>query len=340
MRNSGSTQSHDLAKQLRSGSRRALAKAITLVESTRSDHRRIAQELMCILAADAGSSQRIGISGAPGVGKSTFIEAFGRQVLDDGHRLAVLAIDPTSTLSGGSILGDKTRMESLSRDERAFIRPSPAGSILGGVARHTRDCINLCEAAGFDLILVETVGVGQSESAVAAMTDMFIVLIAPGAGDDLQGIKRGIMELVDLLLVNKADGEQRSAANHTVADYRKALSLLRGHNREQPAAVHLCSALTGEGLPEVWQHIQNFMSAQIETGAYQARRSVQAQNALWAEVTETLLERIRRDSRLKSAINEIEHDVGRGVLPPGVAAVQLLNNYFNLQGSSDEEAGI
>ena len=326
--NSGKVQARDMADAVRTGSRRALAKAITLVESTRTDHRESAEALLCCLATDPGSAWRIGISGAPGVGKSTFIESFGQLLLEAGHSLAVLAVDPSSTLSGGSILGDKTRMEALSRNPRVFVRPSPAGATLGGVARHTRDCIALCEAAGFDIVLVETVGVGQSESAVAAMTDMFIVLLPPAGGDELQGIKRGIMELVDLVLVNKADGEMRNIANHTVADYRNALSLLRGRYRDRPAAAHTCSALTGEGIEDIWRHIQDFMQHAIDSGERQQRRSAQAKDALWSEITETLLDRIRHDSRIAAAIPELERDVAAGVQPPGVAAAQLLKNYF------------
>ncbi len=324
----GQDRTRALADELLAGSRRALAKAITLVESTREDHRANAEFLLCTLAPNASSAWRIGISGSPGVGKSTFIESFGQQLLDEGHSLAVLAVDPSSVLSGGSILGDKTRMEQLSRDPRAFVRPSPAGATLGGVARRTRDCITLCEAAGFDQVLVETVGVGQSESAVAAMTDMFILLLPPAGGDELQGIKRGIMELVDLVLVNRADGEMRNSARHSVADYRRALSLLRGRDKDWSPTAHMCSALTGEGIPEVWRYIQDFMQPRIDSGEYRARRSAQARKALWTEITESLLDKIRRDARIAAAIPELEHEVVAGVLPPGVAATRLLDKYL------------
>ncbi len=330
----GNDRVRNLADALRAGSRRALAKAITLVESTRMDHRKSAEALLGCLAAETGAAWRIGISGAPGVGKSTFIEAFGQRLLEGGHRLAVLAVDPSSALSGGSILGDKTRMETLSANPRTFIRPSPAGSTLGGVARHTRDCIILCEAAGFDRVLVETVGIGQSESAVAAMTDMFIVLLPPAGGDELQGIKRGIMERVDLVLVNKADGEMRNIAGHTAADYRRALSLLRGHrcDGDRQPTTHTCSALTGEGLGEILQHIEDFMQHSIDSGERHARRAAQAREALWSEVTESLLERVRSDSRIAAAIPELERDVVAGVLPPRVAAARLLENYIEWTG--------
>ena len=216
-----------LAAAIKACDRRALAKGITLVESTRSYHRQQAAELLETLMPATGNSIRIGISGVPGVGKSTFIEAFGNLLLERGHRVAVLAVDPTSAVTGGSILGDKTRMETLAFAKNAFVRPSPAGKTLGGVTRRTRESLLLCEAAGFDVILVETVGVGQSETAVADMTDMFVLLLLPAGGDELQGIKRGIMELADLVLVNKADGEQTNSANQTMADYRSALHFMK-----------------------------------------------------------------------------------------------------------------
>ncbi|PWC95248.1 methylmalonyl Co-A mutase-associated GTPase MeaB, partial [Azospirillum sp. TSO5] len=216
-----------LAEAVRSGDRRALARAITLIESTRADHRATADALLAALLPYTGNSVRLGISGVPGVGKSTFIEAFGLHVIGLGHKVAVLAVDPSSQRTGGSILGDKTRMVDLSREANAFIRPSPAGTTLGGVARRTREAMLICEAAGFDVIVVETVGVGQSETAVADMVDLFMLLLLPAGGDELQGIKKGIVELADLVVVNKADGDLAATARHTVADYRHALALLR-----------------------------------------------------------------------------------------------------------------
>ena len=216
-----------LAEQIKAGDRRALAKAITLVESTRADHRQQAAALLETLMPDTGKSIRLGISGVPGVGKSTFIEAFGNYLIKQGHKVAVLAVDPTSAVTGGSILGDKTRMETLAFAENAFVRPSPAGKTLGGVTRRTRESLLLCEAAGFDVILVETVGVGQSETAVADMTDMFLLLLLPAGGDELQGIKRGIMELADLILVNKSDGDQTNTAKQTKGDYAAALHFMK-----------------------------------------------------------------------------------------------------------------
>ncbi|MBM3606523.1 MAG: methylmalonyl Co-A mutase-associated GTPase MeaB, partial [Alphaproteobacteria bacterium] len=246
----------DLLTPLTQGDRRALSRAITLVESTRPDHRARAQALIADLPDR--NALRIGLSGTPGVGKSTFIETFGTRLTDQGLRVAVLAVDPSSARSGGSILGDKTRMELLSRNPRAFIRPSPSSAQLGGVARRTREAVRLCEAAGFDVILIETVGVGQSETLVAEMSDLFVLLLAPAGGDELQGVKRGIMEMADLILVNKADGELLPTARRTVADYAGALRLLRKRPQDPegfPKALAV-SAATGEGLDEAWQQMQ------------------------------------------------------------------------------------
>src|SRR5947208_3828114 len=232
------------------GDRRALARAITRVESTRADHRAEAEALLAEVLPHVGGAMRVGISGAPGAGKSTFIEALGLHLVERDHRVAVLAVDPSSTRSGGSILGDKTRMEELTRSPHAFVRPSPTSGTLGGVARRTREALLLCEAAGFDVVLVETVGVGQSEVKVAAMVDLFLVLVAPGGGDELQGLKRGIMELADLVVVNKADGDLAATAAHTAADYAAALHLVRPRTPVWTPRVLTCSALTGLGIPE------------------------------------------------------------------------------------------
>ncbi len=248
----------ELASQVIDGDRRALARAITLVESTRADHRAEAEALLAEVLPHVGGAVRVGISGAPGAGKSTFIEALGGHLVEHDHRVAVLAVDPSSTRSGGSILGDKTRMEQLTRSPHAFVRPSPTGGTLGGVARRTREAMLLCEAAGFDVVLVETVGVGQSEVKVAAMVDLFLVLVAPGGGDELQGLKRGIMELADLVVVNKADGDLAATAAHTAADYAAALHLVRPRIATWSPRVLTCSALTGEGIPEVWDTVGEF----------------------------------------------------------------------------------
>ena len=242
-----------LADGVLDGNRRALAQAITLIESTRRDHRAAASDLLERLMPHAGGSIRLGISGVPGVGKSTFIEALGNHVIDPGHRVAVLTVDPSSAISGGSILGDKTRMELLSRRPEAYIRPSPAGKTLGGVTRRSREALILCEAAGFDVIIVETVGVGQSETKVADMTDMFVLLLLPGGGDELQGIKRGIMELADLILINKADDELKALAGRSAAEYRNALRLLHPRSANWKVEVQTCSARDGTGIAEAWE---------------------------------------------------------------------------------------
>ena len=313
-----------LAAALRGGDRRALARAITLVESARADHRDQAEELLAALLPAAGSTVRLGISGAPGVGKSTFIEAFGLAVIGAGHRVAVLAVDPSSKRGGGSILGDKTRMAELARHADAFIRPSPAGKTLGGVARRTRETMLLCEAAGFDTVIVETVGIGQSETAVADMVDMFLLLLLPGGGDELQGIKKGVVELADLILVNKADGELAAAARRAVADYRSALRLLRPaspHWRTEVAAV---SAANGDGIDAVWQTVQRHRTAMTAAGALARRRAEQARAALWSEVGEALTERLRQSPEIASRLPAIESEVEAGRTVPSVAARRLL----------------
>src|SRR6478609_2732879 len=250
-----------LADAVRAGDRRSLARAITLVESTRPDHREETAALLDELMPATGGATRVGISGAPGAGKSTFIEALGLHLVDDGRRVAVLAVDPSSARGGGSILGDKTRMEQLSRSPHAFIRPSPSKGTLGGVARRTREALLVCEAAGFDVVLVETVGVGQSEVAVAGLVDLFLLLLAPGAGDELQGVKRGIVELADLIVVNKADGDLVDLARHTAADYAHALHLVRSSDANAMDRVRTCSALLGEGIDELWTTIEELVQA-------------------------------------------------------------------------------
>lgn len=317
----------ELAERIRRGDRRALAKGITLVESTRSDHREQAARLLELIMPHTGNSIRVGISGVPGVGKSTFIESFGNHVIDQGHRVAVLAVDPTSALSGGSILGDKTRMESLSRNPDAFIRPSPAGQTLGGVARHTRETLLLCEAAGFDVIIVETVGVGQSETAVAQMTDMFLLLLLPGGGDELQGIKRGIMELADLILVNKADGDQQAAANRTVADYQMAVHFLHPRSRHWHVRVQPLSALKREGVDQVWQTVEEYRLALGEVGEIDARRAAQARAWMWSETADILLAELKESDAVKALVSTLERDVTEGRLPPTVAAKKLIDTF-------------
>ncbi|HMA52328.1 MAG TPA: methylmalonyl Co-A mutase-associated GTPase MeaB, partial [Magnetospirillaceae bacterium] len=281
------------------------------------------------LLPDAGKSVRVGISGIPGAGKSTFIEAFGGHLIEQGHKVAVLAVDPSSPRSGGSLLGDKTRMDRLSRDERAFIRPTPTGGSLGGVARRTRDAILLCEAAGFDVILVETVGVGQSEFAVADMVDMFLLLLVPGGGDELQGLKKGIVEIADAVVVNKADGDLAAAADRAVRDYRNALHLLRGASGDWTVPVLRCSALTGEGIGEVAKAVRIFADTMKKVGAFEAKRSDQSLRWLWQEVSEELLTRFRADPYVTERSAALEQAVQAGRMTPAMAAENLLKGFLD-----------
>jgi LAO/AO transport system kinase len=312
-----------LAAALARGERRALARAITLAESTRADHRAAAEALIAKALPAAGRSLRLGISGAPGVGKSTFIEAFGLAVIRDGHRLAVLAVDPSSKRGGGSILGDKTRMGELARRPEAFIRPSPAGRMLGGVARRSREAIILCEAAGFDRIIIETVGVGQSETAVADLVDLFLLLIAPGGGDDLQGIKKGIVEVADLLVVNKADGDLAPAAQRAVADYRHALALLRPATKDAPDVVAV-SALEGRGIDLLLKAVEARGAALDARGERTRRRAAQARAALWHEIDEGLRDAFKSDPRVAAHMGALEARVASGRLAPAAAAHDAL----------------
>jgi LAO/AO transport system kinase len=317
-----------LANALRAGDRRALARAITLVESARADHRREAEALLAeVLPVQTEASLRLGITGAPGVGKSTFIEAFGLMVIERGHRLAVLAIDPSSKRSGGSILGDKTRMAALANDPRCFIRPSPAGTTMGGVARRTREAVLLAEAAGFDVVIVETVGVGQSETAVAEMVDMFLLLLAPGAGDELQGLKKGIVELADLILVNKADGDLQPAAIRAVAEYRHALHLLRPGSTDWRTEVRPISALKREGIDEVWDAVERHRALMTASGERQRRRSEQAKAAFWREIDAGLLESFKSDPDIAADLARVEKAVVEGGESPLAAARRLLKAF-------------
>lgn len=317
-----------LVDGVRAGNVRSLARAITLAESTRPEDRAAALEVLERIGAPARPTIRIGITGSPGVGKSTFIDAFGLRVVEAGRRVAVLTVDPSSQLGGGSILGDKTRMAELSRRPEAFIRPTPAGRALGGVARRTREAIALCEAAGFDVVVVETVGVGQSETAVAGMTDFFVLLIAPLAGDELQGVKRGVMELADLVLVNKADGEQAEAARRTVAEYRNALHLLRPRTPAWTPAAEACSALEGAGVEEAWERVLAGRRALEAAGEWAARRAAQARAWLAEEIDAGLHERLRADPRLEALAARLEDDVAAGRRPPPAAARSLLDAFF------------
>jgi LAO/AO transport system kinase len=305
-----------------------LARGITLVESKREDHRVAAEKLLDLLLPKTGKSIRLGISGPPGVGKSTFIEAFGQYLIDEGHKVAVLAIDPSSKVSGGSILGDKTRMTELARRKEAYIRPSPAGETLGGVARRTREALLLCEAAGFDVAIVETVGVGQSETAVAEMTDMVLLLLNPGGGDDLQGVKRGVMELADLLIVNKADGDLATAAERTASDYAHALRLMHALHADWQPSVVKCSALRTEGMAAVWDKVEAFRKAAAKNGEFDRRRRDQAKNWLWQEVSEGLMDRLKSDPDLAARLAKLEARVGQRKVSPAAGARVLLSSFF------------
>ena len=316
----------DLKDRILAGERRALARAVTLVESSRADHRAQAAALLDALRGHGREALRIGLSGTPGVGKSTFIEAFGMMLTDAGLRVAVLAVDPSSARSGGSILGDKTRMEQLSRVPSAFIRPSPSQASLGGVARRTRAAVSLCEAAGFDVVLIETVGVGQSETMVAEMCDLFVLLLAPAGGDELQGVKRGIMEIADLILVNKADGDLRATATRTVADYAGALRLLRKRPQDPegfPKALAV-SAVEGAGIETAWVEMQNLAQWRQAAGIWEETRATQAAHWFETELREGLLARLREDKTIRAAIETRVRDVAEGKISPDAAAAEIL----------------
>ncbi|HGG65487.1 MAG TPA: methylmalonyl Co-A mutase-associated GTPase MeaB [Rhodobacteraceae bacterium] len=317
----------DLASRVIAGERRALARAITLIESARSDHREQAAALLEAVKGAGRQALRIGLSGTPGVGKSTFIEAFGVMLTGQGKRVAVLAVDPSSTRSGGSILGDKTRMERLSRDPNAFIRPSPSQTALGGVARRTREAVMLCEAAGFDIVLIETVGVGQSETMVADMSDLFVLLLAPAGGDELQGVKRGIMEIADMILINKADGDLLPAATRTCADYTGALGLLRKRAQDPdgfPKAM-LVSALTGDGLKTAWDEMQTLSQWRKENGHWDALRARQARHWFEEEVRIGLLSQLDEEATQKT-MTHFGDDVAAGKMTAAQAARKLLKS--------------
>jgi len=314
----------ELAMRVRAGDRRALARSITLVESTRADRRAEAAALLDEVLPATGAAVRVGISGTPGAGKSTFIDELGSHLTAAGHRVAVLAVDPSSRRSGGSIMGDKTRMERLARDPRAFIRPSPSGGTLGGVARRTREAALLCEAAGFDVVLVETVGVGQSETVVADMVDCFVLLAAPGGGDELQGIKRGIMELADVIVVNKADGDLLPAAQRAVADYRHAVHLLRPKHPGWTVPVVTASALSGTGVDDAWAEVERFHAHLGEGDGLARLRAGQSVAWMWTEVRERLVESLRRDEHVAKRLADVEGEVRAGRVSATTAAHELL----------------
>ncbi|MGB6449003.1 MAG: methylmalonyl Co-A mutase-associated GTPase MeaB [Xanthobacteraceae bacterium] len=312
-----------LAGDVRSGRRVVLSRAITLIESKRADHRATAAALTEELLKDTGKAVRLGITGAPGVGKSTMIEGLGSMLTGQGHKVAVLAVDPSSRRTGGSILADKTRMAKLANDEQAFIRPSPSSGTLGGVAARTRETMLLCEAAGYDVILVETVGVGQSEIAVADMTDFFLVLAMPGAGDELQVLKKGVVELADMIAVNKADGDNLPRAKLAAAEYSAALHILSPRSPNWSPPVVTCSALKGDGIEKLWSHILDHRKKLAASGELKARRGEQQVKWMWTMLEERLFEPLRSDRAVKAALPRIEAEVAAGRLGPANAVEQI-----------------
>ena len=304
--------------------RALLAQAITLIESLNDDHRATSDAVLNELLIQNQDSTRIGITGVPGVGKSTFIERFGKQLTSLDHKVAVLAVDPTSSRTGGSILGDKTRMQELSRDKNAFIRPSPTSGTLGGVTRVTRETIVLCEAAGFDVILVETVGVGQSEIMVSQMVDFFLALMLPGAGDELQGIKKGILEIADMIAVNKADGEMKNAANRAVMEYQHALDILNPKSANWKPRSLSCSAYTGDGLVAIWETIRDYKRLLKDAGEWQEKRKSQQVEWMWAIIRERILSKIETNEKVQSLVPQLELQVAESKLTPALAALEIL----------------
>jgi LAO/AO transport system kinase len=312
-----------LARNLRAGERATLARAITLIESKRADHQLQAHRLVQELLPETGKAVRIGITGSPGVGKSTTIDALGTFLTEKGHKVAVLAVDPSSTRTGGSILGDKTRMARLSVDPHAFIRPSPAAGTLGGVAAKTRETMLICEAAGFDVILVETVGIGQSETAVSDMTDFFLVLMLPGAGDELQGIKKGVVELADMIAVNKADGDNINRAKAAAGEYRAALHILNPRSPTWAPPVVTYSALTGDGIASLWQHGLDHRRRLSASGEFAARRREQQVKWMWAMLEDRFHLRLKTDAKLRTRLPAIEKSVADGTLSPALAVDEI-----------------
>ncbi len=316
---------------VRAGDPAILARAITLVESSNRTHRELAQQVVLELLPDAGGSHRVGVTGVPGVGKSTFIDQLGVNLTEAGHRVAVLAVDPTSSRTGGSILGDKTRMSRLAVDPNAFIRPSPAGSTLGGVTRATRETILVCEAAGYDVVLVETVGVGQSETVVADMVDFFLVLMIAGAGDDLQGIKKGVLELADMVAVNKADGDNRTRAELAAADYRGALHLMRPASPTWTPPVVVCSGLADIGLHELWDQIRVHREKMGATGELDERRRAQQVRWMWSMLDDRLRDDLRASGEVTDRLGELEARVRRGELTATMAVDEVWDLYVHLR---------
>lgn len=320
-------QVDSVCKAILSGDRRLVAKTITLLESSRDDHQVEGQAILEKLVPETGKAIRVGVTGPPGVGKSTFIEGLGLYLLEQGLRVAVLAVDPSSPISGGSILGDKTRMERLAREENAFIRPSPSRGSLGGVAHRTRESLLVCEAAGFDVVIVETVGVGQSEIAVRSMSDFFAVLLQPGSGDSLQGIKRGVLELADSLIVNKADGDQMQLAERTRGDFEQALSLLRPKSSNWVPVVLTVSSLSGVGLQKIWETVTAHRKVQVKSGELASNRRQQDREWMWSLLEEGLLRELRTDPEIVERLGVVESEVAERKKTPAAAARALLEEF-------------
>jgi LAO/AO transport system kinase len=317
----------DYVRGVEAGERAVIGRALTLVESHRPDHQELAQELLTRLLPRTGGAHRVGVTGVPGVGKSTFLERLGTDLTGAGHRVAVLAVDPSSSVSGGSILGDKTRMERLATDPRAFVRPSPSGGSLGGVARKTRETVLVLEAAGYDVVFVETVGVGQSEVVVAEMVDTVLLLLLPGAGDELQGIKRGILERVDVVAVNKADGDNLPRARRARGHYLSALKYLRPASRSWQPPVLLVSGREGDGMEELWQTLERHRATLEESGELEEKRRRQLRRWMWALLEDELLTSFRRHPRVRELLPDLERRVVAGEITPTLAARRLLGAF-------------
>ena len=315
-----------------SGDRAKLARAITLIESRNPEHQKLAQETLLALLPRTGKSLRVGISGLPGAGKSTFIDAFGTMLTAQGHKVAVLAVDPTSSRTGGSILGDKTRMARLSQDENAFIRPSPTGGTLGGVSRATREAILVCEAGGFDIILVETVGVGQSEITVSEMVDFFLVLMIAGGGDELQGIKKGVLEIADMIAVTKADGDNVTRAKLSASDYQHALRIITPMDPVWTPPVVTVSALENKGLDTLWEKVDLHRRTMTDTGAFEAKRKAQRIRWMWAMIDDRLTSRLRADEKIKKLTHDMENGISAGTVTPALAADKILAAFWTSLG--------